>query len=175
MNLINILKKYDCLKLNLFLLIIMSILFTIIELYRNKFIKKIWNKKTLIEKLLIKSLILLHHVVLYIMYISPLLVLIYIANNIYNFNKPEYKIYYILYIILSLIAIISWILFDNYCVLTLMQNKLLEVNKNYRFRYFFKTLKDEYYLYNTNSNKRVLSYIFTSIFIAIFTYLLIKK
>mgnify|MGYP006081032085 CR=1 FL=1 len=175
MNLINLLKKYDCLKLNIFLLLLFSILFTSLELYRNKFIKSIWNKKSLYEKFLLISIILVHNFVIYTLFVSPILVLIYIYYNIYNYNKIEYNIYYIFYIILSLIAITSWLLYDNYCILTLKQNELLEINKEYKFRSGIYTLYDSYYLDNVYNRDKIISYGVTSTFIIIFTYLLIKK
>lgn len=175
MNLINLLKKYDCLKLNIFLLLLFSILFTSLELYRNKFVKNIWNKKLLYERFLLISIILVHNFVIYTLFVSPILVIIYIYYNIYNYNKIEYNIYYIFYILLSLIAITSWLLYDNYCILTLKQNELLEINKEYKFRSGIYTLYDNYYLDNINNRDKIISYSVTSTFIIIFTYLLIKK
>lgn len=117
--------KNTCNK-NIFLtLYFFVILFPVLDFFRNKFYYQIWDKKTISEKFLLLFYLISHNIIYFFAYIFPFLLLI---------NESCSKIYYLLYIFFSGIVLISWEIYDDYCILTLKQNELLEIDKDYKFR-----------------------------------------
>ena len=123
------------LHLYLILLVICSIFFTIIEYFNLERINKTTkkdnqnNKKVGIFKIFS---ILIHQMLFYYILFTPLLILLseYISKSTNKFSINFIRIY----IIFMILTILSWLLFQNKCIITVLSNKISKTDESNSFR-----------------------------------------
>jgi len=118
-------------KLYLVFLTILSILFAIFEYFKNKFIKL--NVKENNIGLLLT--LILHYLVYFFIHLT--LIFILIPNYFSNW-------FILLYLFFQILVLISWLIFDNKCILTVFTNRLMKISDDFAFRDPFKILQNKY-------------------------------
>ena len=118
-------------KLYLVFLTILSILFAIFEYFKNKFIKL--NVKENNIGLLLT--LILHYLVYFFIHLT--LIFILIPNYFSNWFIQ-------LYLFFQILVLISWLIFDNKCILTVFTNRLMKISDDFAFRDPFKILQNKY-------------------------------
>lgn len=108
------------------------LLISTLDFYTNKFYKRIWNKKSNHEKLLIIFYLVFHNIIYFINYFT-IFYLVY-------FFKDISLIYFVLYFLMPISLIIHWKTNNNKCWITVKQNRLLEISDDYGFRDIFAVL-----------------------------------
>ena len=109
------------------------LLISTLDFYTNKFYKRIWNKKSNHEKLLIIFYLVFHNIVYFINYFS-------VFYLVYFFNDIN-LVYFILYFFMPISLLIHWKTNNNKCWITVKQNRLLEISDDYGFRDIFAVLE----------------------------------
>ena len=107
-------------------------IFSILEIKYNNNYKKALKKHNNRKNIKILLLLLLHNIV----YVAIYFTLPYI---LYYHNEVQLKHLYV-YLLLLIYVPIHWYSNDNKCILTVMQNELLEIDKDTGFRDFISIL-----------------------------------
>lgn len=123
--------------LNYFIYLICYVtFFSILDFNINKFYNKIWNKKNLKEKIKLIFYLITHNIIFFIIYFT--------LFYIFVFYKIIDKKFVLFYLFILIFVVLHWITNNNQCWLTVQQNKLLEISKDYGFRDFYTILTNTY-------------------------------
>ena len=125
MNIMKTFIKNKCNKRILYYLYFFLILTFCLDFFRNKDYYNIWDKKTFFEKMLLIYYLIIHNFIYFVAYIFPIILFL---------NKSCNKYYLLFYIFFAIGTLISWYLYNDFCFLTVKQNELLEIDKDYKFR-----------------------------------------
>lgn len=107
-------------------LIIYTVFASVIDFYTNRFIPKVWPKRTFSERLQMIFYLVLHNVLYYLIYFTLPFVMYY-----YKTIKMKPLVSYLA----LLIAVpLHWKTNNDKCWFTVQQNKLLEIDERYGFR-----------------------------------------
>ena len=107
-------------------LIVYTVFASVIDFYTNRFVPKVWSKRTFNEKLQMIFYLVLHNVLYYLIYFTLPFVM---------YNYKTVKMTYLLSYLALLIAVpLHWRTNDDKCWFTVQQNKLLEIDERYGFR-----------------------------------------
>lgn len=148
----------------IYTLLILSIVFSVIEFKTNKFIKE---KKLRLNLLLT---LFLHYLLYFCIHLTILFV--FIPNYL-----PTWFVQ--LYILFQVLVLISWFLFDNKCIITLITNKLMNISNDFAFRDPMDIIKNKYrkiksFKDNLDFNDKF-HYFFITATISLSIYILLQK
>ena len=107
-------------------LIVYTVFASVIDFYTNRFVPKVWPKRTLAERLQMIFYLVLHNVLYYLIYFT-------LPFVIYNYKTVTMK-HLVMYLALLIAVPVHWKTNNDKCWFTVQQNKLLEIDERYGFR-----------------------------------------
>ena len=119
-------NKYKSLIINF------TVIFSILELLKNKNFKRAMKKPGIIKKIKILILLIIHNVIFFVIYFS-LPIFLYYLNQVTSTHL-------LFYLFILIIVPLHWYTNNNRCWFTVKQNQLLGIDENIAFRDFISTL-----------------------------------
>ena len=118
-----------------------TIIFSIWDMNTNKHYKNIWKRVDIHHKNKIRFFLFFHNIIYFYLYFT----IFFVLSSFYyrNINTFQYR-FIVVYFLYSLFTIIHWIINNNRCELTLIQNRLLQISSDNGFRDPYTIIYNKY-------------------------------
>mgnify|MGYP001274627075 CR=1 FL=1 len=123
-----------------------TLVFSLADGATNKFYHRIWSKKTYEEKMKLLSLLFLHNIVFFTLYFTSFYIIWGFMRNLYRKQSDilEFCMVICIYILYTVGTLYHWKSNNDRCELTVIQNRLLEIEEGYAFRDWISILTNNY-------------------------------